>query len=76
MIEDLNNAAERSVVMLQACCHNPTGIDPTREQWKQIAEVIERKRLLPLFDVAYQGESQWRNVSNGEHQSLISYPIF
>lgn len=56
MIQDLNNAAARSVVMLQACCHNPTGIDPTREQWKQIADVIERKQLLPLFDIAYQGE--------------------
>ncbi|EEC19633.1 aspartate aminotransferase, putative [Ixodes scapularis] len=55
MIEDLENAPEDSVVVLHACAHNPTGIDPTEEQWKKIAEVVKARKLFPLFDCAYQG---------------------
>lgn len=55
MIEDLRNAPEHSVVILHACAHNPTGCDPTQEQWKQIAEVVKERRLFPFFDSAYQG---------------------
>ena len=55
MLEDLNAAPEDSVVILHVCAHNPTGIDPTPEQWKQIADVIETKKLFPFFDCAYQG---------------------
>ena len=36
------------------CAHNPTGIDPTKEQWSQIADLVEKKNLFPFFDVAYQ----------------------
>jgi aspartate/tyrosine/aromatic aminotransferase len=43
------------VVLLHACCHNPTGIDPTPEQWKQLADVIAERGILPLLDFAYQG---------------------
>ncbi|KAB0499167.1 aromatic-amino-acid transaminase [Pseudomonas vancouverensis] len=42
-------------VLLHACCHNPTGIDPDKDQWRSILEVVSRKGLLPLFDMAYQG---------------------
>jgi aspartate aminotransferase len=43
------------IVMLHACCHNPTGIDPTPAQWKEIAAVVQERELLPLVDFAYQG---------------------
>jgi aspartate/tyrosine/aromatic aminotransferase len=43
------------VVLLHACCHNPTGIDPALDQWRQIGEVIGERGLLPLVDFAYQG---------------------
>lgn len=43
------------IVLLHACCHNPTGVDPTPEQWKQIAAVVQARGLLPLVDFAYQG---------------------
>jgi aspartate/tyrosine/aromatic aminotransferase len=43
------------VIMLHGCCHNPTGIDPTQEQWKKLADVIYEQELLPLLDFAYQG---------------------
>jgi aspartate/tyrosine/aromatic aminotransferase len=43
------------VVVLHGCCHNPTGIDPTPEQWKKLADVMHERGLLPLLDFAYQG---------------------
>jgi len=55
MLAALRQVPEGDVVLLHACCHNPTGIDPTSEQWNQIADVIEERRLLPLVDFAYQG---------------------
>lgn len=55
MIEDLKNAPANAVVVLHACAHNPTGVDPTREQWKAIAEVIKAGNLFPFFDSAYIG---------------------
>jgi aspartate/tyrosine/aromatic aminotransferase len=44
-----------NIVMLHACCHNPTGIDPTPSQWKEIAAMVHERGLLPLVDFAYQG---------------------
>jgi len=55
MLEDLRKAPKGSVVLLHACAHNPTGVDPTKEQWKQIAQVIRECGHLPWFDSAYQG---------------------
>ena len=43
------------VVCLHACCHNPTGIDPTRQQWAEIAELLASRGMLPLIDFAYHG---------------------
>jgi aspartate aminotransferase len=54
-IADLEAAASGSVVLLHACAHNPTGVDPTPEQWEQVAEVMKKKGHFTLFDSAYQG---------------------
>jgi aspartate/tyrosine/aromatic aminotransferase len=43
------------VVLLHGCCHNPTGIDPTPDEWKQLADAIDGRGILPLLDFAYQG---------------------
>ncbi|KAG6896348.1 hypothetical protein C0992_008844 [Termitomyces sp. T32_za158] len=51
----LQNAPNRSVFLLHACAHNPTGVDPTEEQWKAIAEVMLAKSHYAFFDCAYQG---------------------
>ncbi|KAG6814303.1 hypothetical protein H0H92_013428 [Tricholoma furcatifolium] len=51
----LQNAPERSVFLLHACAHNPTGVDPTQEQWKAIADVMLAKNHYAFFDCAYQG---------------------
>ncbi|XP_017865019.1 PREDICTED: probable aspartate aminotransferase, cytoplasmic [Drosophila arizonae] len=55
MLADLDKAPAGAVIILHACAHNPTGMDPTQDQWKKIADLIERKKLFPLFDSAYQG---------------------
>ncbi|KAF9246207.1 aspartate amino-transferase [Melanogaster broomeanus] len=51
----VENAVPRSVFLLHACAHNPTGVDPTKEQWKELAEVILAKNHYAFFDCAYQG---------------------
>lgn len=55
MLSALEQAAEGDVVLLHACCHNPSGVDPSNEQWEQIAELMARRGLVPLVDFAYQG---------------------
>ncbi|TWT81873.1 Aspartate aminotransferase [Planctomycetes bacterium CA13] len=56
MLEDLNEkTSPGDAILLHACCHNPTGIDPTADQWKEIAKTVSERRLLPLIDFAYQG---------------------
>ncbi|AZY48888.1 amino acid aminotransferase [Bordetella avium] len=55
MLASLQAAPEQTIVVLHACCHNPTGVDPTAEQWKQIAEVVKARKLVPFLDIAYQG---------------------
>ena len=54
-MEDIKNIPEGSVIMLHACAHNPTGVDPTPEQWKEISALVKQRNLLPYFDMAYQG---------------------
>lgn len=55
MISALQEAPEGSIILLHSCAHNPTGVDPTEEQWKKIAEVMAQKKQFPFFDSAYQG---------------------
>jgi len=55
MMDGLRKARPGDVVLLHACCHNPTGVDPTAEQWSQIGELLAERRALPLLDFAYQG---------------------
>jgi len=58
MLKSLNGIPAGDVVLLHGCCHNPTGVDPTPEQWLQIADVLHERKLLPLIDFAYQGFGQ------------------
>lgn len=55
LIEDIKAAPAGSVILLHACAHNPTGIDPTEAQWRQISEVMKEKEHVAFFDSAYQG---------------------
>ncbi|KAI1389950.1 aminotransferase class I and II [Hypoxylon trugodes] len=51
----LKDANSSSAVVLHACAHNPTGCDPTREQWKEIASLVQKNGIFPIFDSAYLG---------------------
>nr|WP_315595208.1 amino acid aminotransferase [uncultured Cupriavidus sp.] len=55
MLEDLSHADAGTLVVLHGCCHNPTGYDLPRESWPAIIEIIGRRGLVPLIDLAYQG---------------------
>lgn len=55
MCEDLKQAPAGSHILLHTCAHNPTGADPTMEQWMAIAEICKEQKLKPFFDTAYQG---------------------
>ena len=55
MLAALEAAPEGDVVLLHACCHNPTGFDLSHQDWQAVLEVVKRRALLPLIDFAYQG---------------------
>ncbi len=55
MLETLKQLPKQSVVLLHPCCHNPTGIDLSKEQWIQIIDVLKAGGLIPFLDLAYQG---------------------
>nr|KAF6406829.1 glutamic-oxaloacetic transaminase 2 [Molossus molossus] len=54
-MEDISKMPQQSVLLLHACAHNPTGVDPRPEQWKEIAAVVKKNNLFAFFDMAYQG---------------------
>jgi len=81
MMEDLKAAPEGSAVLLHACAHNPTGCDPTQEQWGEISQLCQDRQLHVFFDCAYQGfasgnseKDAWairKFVEDGGHASLM-----
>lgn len=66
-LTSIARADSGDAILFHAVCHNPTGVDPNAEQWKQIFAAVESKALIPIFDFAYQGF--------GEGVALDSYPI-
>jgi len=55
MLDTLGKLPAGSVVLLHACCHNPTGVDLTRPQWDELIPLLIQRRLIPYLDLAYQG---------------------
>ncbi|MDZ5602200.1 amino acid aminotransferase [Pseudomonas sp. RP23018S] len=55
MLEDLQNLPAGSIIVLHACCHNPTGVDLGLDDWKNVLEVVKAKGHVPFLDMAYQG---------------------
>jgi aspartate aminotransferase len=53
--QSLQSQPDNSIILLHACCHNPTGMDLTAEQWSEVFEIVEKKSFFPLIDMAYQG---------------------
>ena len=78
MLTALDKAQAGDVVLFHGCCHNPTGIDPTKEQWAQLAALSQQKGWLPLFDFAYQGfargleeDAEGLRIFADTHQELL-----
>lgn len=55
MLNSLKGLKKNTTVILHACCHNPTGLDLSKDQWNQVIEVCKQNELLPFLDMAYQG---------------------
>ena len=55
MLASLDRMPQGAIVVLHACCHNPTGADPTPEEWQQILDKVRARNLVPFLDLAYQG---------------------
>lgn len=55
MLEDLRQLPAQSIIILHACCHNPTGVDLNPEQWVAVLEVLRERQHIPFLDIAYQG---------------------
>ncbi|VVO38200.1 amino acid aminotransferase [Pseudomonas fluorescens] len=55
LLEDLNALPAGSIVVLHACCHNPTGVDMNPADWQNVLDVVKAKNLVPFLDMAYQG---------------------
>ncbi len=58
LLDSLQQVPKGEIVLLHACCHNPSGIDPDEAQWRAIADVVVERELVPFFDMAYQGFAQ------------------
>ncbi|MFZ4832692.1 amino acid aminotransferase [Rouxiella sp. Mn2063] len=78
LLKSLSEAKAGDVVLFHGCCHNPTGIDPTIEQWTQLADLSVANGWLPLFDFAYQGfakgleeDAQGLRVFAAKHKELL-----
>lgn len=54
-MEDISKIPEGHVLVLQGCAHNPTGVDPSKEQWQEMSKLVKKQKLLPFMDLAYQG---------------------
>ena len=78
LVSSLDVAQAGDIVLFHGCCHNPTGIDPTSEQWQTLAQLSLSKGWLPLFDFAYQGfargleeDAEGLRIFAASHQELI-----
>jgi len=58
MLDELRVIPKGETVLLHACCHNPSGLDPSEDDWRAITEVVVERELLPFIDMAYQGFSR------------------
>lgn len=70
MTQALDQVKPGDTVLFHSCCHNPTGMDPNQEQWKQLADLLASKKVLIFFDFAYQG------LGNGLEEDAVGLRTF
>lgn len=81
VIAFLERLAAKTIVLFHGCCHNPTGCDPQRQEWKEISLLMKEKKLIPFFDIAYQGLGDGldedaeaaRTFLRDGHEMLVAY---
>jgi aspartate/tyrosine/aromatic aminotransferase len=81
MCDEIKNMEKGNTILLHGCCHNPTGIDPSLEQWKELSVLIKEQGLVPFFDLAYQGFGEGveedvkalRTFVDDGHELLVAY---
>ena len=71
VLASLQSATAGEAVLLHAVCHNPTGVDPTPEQWQQLCDLIVDKGLVPVFDFAYQGFGESVDADAGPIRNFV-----
>ena len=78
MIDFIGQLNKHDVILLHPCCHNPTGMDLTPEQWDQVLEVIQSRELIPFMDIAYQGfgEDMQQDVYAIRKAVDMNLPVF
>ena len=74
MIGALERTAPGSIVVLHACCHNPTGVDPTAAQWARIVEIVRGRGLVPFLDLAYQGFADGIDADGAVVRAFVATP--
>ena len=74
MIGALERAAPGSIVVLHACCHNPTGVDPTAAQWARIVEIVRGRGLVPFLDIAYLGFADGIDADGAVVRAFVATP--
>lgn len=72
MMEGISKMQEGDCILLHAVAHNPTGVDPTPEQWQQIVAAVKERKLVPLLDNAYQGYASGDLAKDGYAQQLFA----
>ncbi len=80
-LKELRTVPEKGVVLFHAACHNPTGSDPTMEDWEVISDICKERGIFPFFDYAYQGFGEGiaedskvlRLFLNAGHEMLVAY---
>ncbi len=74
MMSALERVPAGSIVVLHACCHNPTGVDPTAEQWTQILKTVRERDLVPFLDLAYQGFADGIDADGAVVRAFVATP--
>jgi aromatic-amino-acid transaminase len=74
MLTSLERVPAGSIVVLHACCHNPTGVDPTPEQWSRIIELVRNRGHVPFVDLAYQGFAENPDADAGPARRFAATP--
>ena len=72
MLDALNHVPNGDLVLLHGCCHNPTGMDLSRDQWQAVADIVVERDLVPCIDIAYQGFADGLEEEALYHRALAN----